>query len=65
MYIYIYIYIYILDQITFQAVAMLQCVPTMGHIITFHFRSFEMKKKKSIHCNYEKICEKSILKHII
>jgi len=29
---------------------MLQCTPSMGHVVTFHFHSFRVNQEKSIHC---------------
>jgi len=29
---------------------MLQCAPTMGHVVTFHFHSFGVYQEKSIRC---------------
>ncbi len=33
---------------------MLQCTPTTGLVVTFHFLSFEINTEKHIHCKYDK-----------
>ncbi len=32
---------------------LLQCTPSTGHVVTFHFQLLRVKKEKRIHCIYE------------